>query len=353
MKHFFWILFLLLASACQKEVLFGDDTRINLWLYHNGAEMPVVVEGNTNSKIFICLLHGGPGSTAQTFNTYFTPFTDALEEDYAMVYWDQRNSGLARGEWDTSKITIAQHTEDLDQVIDLLQHKFGTDIRVFLAGHSWGAYLGQAYLLEANRQAKIKAWININGLCHRNQDMKDALIKIPMIANEQIGLNQSVEDWTRLLEEVQFETDKNVQTYDSFTENFVFSLIRKAEKIMLDDQLLPVVQGSSFNASYRDNTHPFILNANKRTLNLLIPEMYDFDNQFDQELSTINLPSLFLYGHFDVRTPSSQADYVLQNIATPDADKQLVILPESGHSSVGNEPLKLASEIRNWVERYK
>ena len=92
-----------------------------------------------------------------------------------MVYWDQRNSGMARGTWDEDKITIPQHIEDLDQVIELLKFKFGADIDIFLAGHSWGAYLGQAYLLDNTRQSKINAWINIDGLCHRNRNMQDAL----------------------------------------------------------------------------------------------------------------------------------------------------------------------------------
>jgi len=281
MKQYLLLLLFLLASACSKEVLFDTDTRIGLWLFHEGAEMPIVVEGNTNSKVFICLIHGGPGGTAQVFNSFFTPFSNPLEEDYAMVYWDQRNSGLSRGEWDISKITIDQHIDDVDQMIELIKFKFGDDSSIFLVGHSWGAYLGQAYLLDPLHQSKVKAWINIDGLSNRNQDMKDVLQKIQEVANEQIAQSSQVE------------------------------------------------------------------------IKYLIPEMYEFDNQFDQQLSNINLPSLFLYGQYDVRTPKSQAEYVMNNISTDQTDQRLVILPSSGHSSVGNEPVKLVTEIKQWIELYK
>ena len=183
--------------------------------------------------------------------------------------------------------------------------------------------------------------------------MKDVLQKIQEVANEQIAQSSQVEDWTLILEELNVELNKNIQTYNSRTENAVFSLIRKAENLILESNILSFDQGSSYESTYENNSHPFILASNKRTIKYLIPEMYEFDNQFDQQLSNINLPSLFLYGQYDVRTPKSQAEYVMNNISTDQTDQRLVILPSSGHSSVGNEPVKLVTEIKQWIELYK
>lgn len=346
-------MFVILSASCEKEVLFADDTRVNLWLFHQGAEMPVVVEGNTNSKVFIIFVHGGPGGTAQVFNNYFTPFSNALEEDYAVVYWDQRNSGLSRGEWDPEKITIDQYTEDLDQVIELMKFKFGTDITFFLAGNSWGAYLSQAYLLNQDRQSKINAWINIAGLTNRNQDVKDALQKIREIGNEQIALEIEPESWTNLLNLVQEEINKNTQQYDEISENLVFSFIRNAERIIRKSEALTYDFGSAYYSVYRDNSHPFILASNKRVLDILVPQMYTLDNSLSTQLANISLPTLQIYGKFDVRTPISQADFVTNNISTDIADQELIILQTSDHSSVGNEPLLIANAIKDWIEQYK
>ncbi len=353
MKNFLIFFLLILGSTCTKESLFDDDTKINLWLSHEGADMPITIEGNTNSKTFLIFLHGGPGGSSQVFNTYFTPFSDKIEKDHAVVYWDQRNSGLSRGEWNPEKITLEQHIEDLDQVIELIKFKFGDDSTLFLAGHSWGAYLGQAYLMNPQRQAKVNAWINIDGLSNRNQNIKDALIKIRELANEQIAIQIETEDWTTLLLQVQTEIDKNIQIYDRETENIIFSFIRRAENIVFESNILTFDFGSSFQSTYRNNAHPFLLSANKRTLSLMIPQMYEFDTTLDLRLSNISIPSLFLYGKFDVRTPALQADYVMNLISTDDADKDLVILETSDHSSIGNQPEILAQEIISWMERYR
>jgi pimeloyl-ACP methyl ester carboxylesterase len=353
MKNCIFVIFALFIFCCTKESLFQETASIHLWLKHKGANMPVVVEGNTSSKIFFIIVHGGPGGSSQKFNNLLTPFSDPLEEDYAMVYWDQRNAGISRGEWDTSKITLAQHIEDLDQVIELLKFKFGNDITIFLGAHSWGAYLSQAYLLESNRQNKIRAWINIDGLSNRNQNIKDAQKRISEIANEQIALSNAAEEWSSILEFTQNEMDKNIPVYDEDSESNVFSLISRSEEIINDTKILEHHIGSSFKATFRNNSHPFIFSANNRTLNLLIPQMYSFDNFLEENLDNINIPSLFIYGKYDVRTPYFQAEYIMEKISTLPTDKELIILPFSDHSSPANEPTSLSTEIKRFIEKYK
>ncbi|MFT5385280.1 MAG: pimeloyl-ACP methyl ester carboxylesterase [Saprospiraceae bacterium] len=353
MKNYLFVVFFILIASCAEESLFGEETSLHFWLKHKGADMPVVIEGNTNSKIFILLLHGGPGGSAQKFNNNLTPFSDILEEDYAMVYWDQRNAGISRGEWDSSKITLAQHTEDLDQVIELLKFKFGDEIIMFLAGHSWGGYLSQAYLLEPNQQNKIRGWISIDGLCNRNQNIRDALQRIPEIANEQIALDNAKEEWSDILEFTLIEAAKNIQNYDKNLESNVFSLIRSSEEIIAETNLLEYKAGSNFKATFKNNLHPFIFSVNNRTLNLLIPQIYDFDIFIADNLVNINIPSLFIYGKYDVRTPYFQAEYAMERISTDPTDKQLIIFPFSDHSSPANEPVGIAEEIKLFVEKYK
>lgn len=355
MKNYFLLTLIVLFFACSKENLFDQQANVQLWLKHKGAEMPVVVEGNTQSKIFLLFIHGGPGGTAQVFNEYLSPFSDALEKNHAMVYWDQRNSGLSRGEWDASKVTLEQHIEDLDQVVELLKFKFGEDITIFLIAHSWGVYLSQAYLLQAELQNKIRGWININGLFHRNQNNKDAIKRIIEIAGEEL-LNENsdiTEEWNRILNTALSELDKNIPQYDSNLESPVFSLIRETEKLITDHSFLEYNTGSNYSATFQNNLHPFITSVNNRTLNLLIPQMYTFDLFVENNLELIELPALFISGKYDVRTPYFQAEYTMNNISTPLIDKELIMCEFSDHSSPANEPLKIALSIESFVEKYK
>lgn len=321
----------------------------------DGAKMPIVVEGNTQSKIFILLLHGGPGGTAQIFNTYLKSFTDPLEDEYAMVYYDQRNSGIALGEWDEEKLTVEQYIDDLSKVIDLLQFKFGDDIQLFLAGHSWGGYLGTSFLLNTENQARIKGWINIDGLIHRNMNQFHVLDRIDSIGLEQINNATNVSAWEEILANVQEERNKSITQYDVVSEGEVFDLLHAAEIQINRDKVLSYKNSnSSFLSIYQDNYDLFRILINGNREKKLRSQMYEeFDFLIDVNLVNITIPLLSIYGYYDVNTPLKQGEYFNKNISTSEEDKKLVVLGKSGHTSMGNEPESLVSEITTWIEKYK
>ncbi len=352
MKHISTIILFLFLLGCSKEPLFSDNSRHDFWLLHEGADLPIIVEGNTNSKIFLILLHGGPGGTAQEFNATSKPFTDPLEEDYAMVYYDQRNAGLARGEWVVEKLTIAQHVEDLDKVIEFLKHQFGEDITLFLAGHSWGGYLGTAYVLDPERQNKVKAWININGNIHRNLRNFHTIETILTISEEQIAKNKNVEAWTELKLATQAESDRGIVTYNKQSEDAVFNLGNRAIMLINQDKEVSFNTSEIRPALVRDNYDPFLTLTNDRK-GTLIEQMYAFDENLEAALSAVEIPVLSIYGKYDFTTPALQGDFLINNIGTLENDKNSLVLEKSGHSSMKNEPLKLANEISSWIETYR
>ncbi len=352
MRYLSFLFILFTCFSCSKDELFGDQVRHDLWLLHSGADIPIVVEGNTNSEVFVILLHGGPGGSAQDFNAGSKPFTDVLEKDYAMVYYDQRNSGLARGVWDEDKLTIEQHVEDLNEVIELILARYGLDVKIMLAGHSWGGYLGTAYLLSKSRADKVKTFINIDGLTHRNLRNRHSLAKIAEIGEAQIADGTNVEKWTNLLEEVQTERDKNITQYDRESENPVFRLNRLAVPIMDEDKLVQYNFSSETASVFRDNYDPFLIITNDRK-GTLLEQMYDFDRTIDETLSEVTLPILSLYGKYDTNTSVQQGIYLHSKIGTDASDQELVILNNSGHSSMNNEPILLAEEMKSWIEKYR
>ncbi len=352
MKYLLVALIALMLINCSPEEIFSDHARHDYWLLHEGAKLPIIVEGNTNSMIFLILLHGGPGGSAQEFNASSKAFTDNLENDYALVYYDQRNSGLARGEWDEEKLTIEQHIEDLDKVLELLKHKYGADIKLFLAGHSWGSYLATAYLFDATQQSKVNSFININGAIHRNLRNAHNLKTINEIADEQIPISSNADAWSNLKNDVQEEIDKNIEIYDAKTESIPNTLKSKASDLILSDNLLDQNLNGIGASIYNDNYDPFLMLSNERK-GTLIEQMYLFDNTVETSLQNLNLPVLCIYGKYDVTTSLYQGIYLQDNISTIEADKKIVILEKSGHSTMKNEPILLAEEIKEWIENYK
>ncbi len=347
-----YIILMIFAVSCMSDSLFSDQARQDYRLIIEGAEIPIVIEGNTNSKIFFILLHGGPGGTAQEFNAGSKPFTDVLESQIAMVYYDQRNAGMARGEWNEENLTIERHIQDLDIIIDFITTTYGEDIAVFLGGHSWGGYLGTSYILNKNRQSKIKSWININGNTNRNLRNFHNMEQMQLVAEEQINENINITRWQDLLNLIDNELDKNISTYDAETEKAVNSIIANANNLIDQDGLTTFNTSSSTYSIYTDIYDPFLILVNDRK-GSLIEQMYAYDTIIDDSLSNVNLPVLSIYGKYDFITAAPQGTYLIDNIATPENDKKQLILQTSGHSSMLNQPKILADELLEWISFYK
>lgn len=128
-----------ILASCEKEELFSNNTEKHFFLKNKEAIMPVQVKGNTNSKVLIITLHGGPGDSG------IRDFGDngmfkSLEADYAMVYFDQRCAGLSQGNCDSKKLQVSDYVNDIDKLILVLEDMYGAHISIFILGHSWGQH---------------------------------------------------------------------------------------------------------------------------------------------------------------------------------------------------------------------
>ena len=67
-----------------------------------------------------------------------------LEKDFAMVYWDQRHSGMSKGSADPNDSRPEDFGNDLAVVIQELQNRY-TIKKIFLIGQSWGHFVATSY----------------------------------------------------------------------------------------------------------------------------------------------------------------------------------------------------------------
>ena len=134
----FIILFIVFFFVTMKEQsvpatadLFPDIPQIQI----NDVSLHVETFGDTANPVVI-VLHGGPGNDF----SYLLPL-QALSDEYFMVFFDQRGSGLSEriGEED---ITLENFYKDLDGVIDY----YSKGEKVDIIGHSWGAMLASGYV---------------------------------------------------------------------------------------------------------------------------------------------------------------------------------------------------------------
>ena len=104
-----------------------------------GEEQWVLIRGKKQTNPVLLYLHGGPGS-------FVIPrardFGHRLEEDFVVVYWDQRGSGKSfRSGIPADSMHLERFIEDTHELAEVLKRRFNVP-KIYLVGNSWGAALG-------------------------------------------------------------------------------------------------------------------------------------------------------------------------------------------------------------------
>lgn len=102
----------------------------------NNSRQNILTMGTDDSNPVLLIIHGGAGSPDRPL---VQKYNSELANYYNVVCWDQRGAGLSFT--DDIKLTIDIMLDDLKAVVQYLRVIYKQD-KVFIAGHSWGAYLG-------------------------------------------------------------------------------------------------------------------------------------------------------------------------------------------------------------------
>jgi len=86
----------------------------------------------------LLVLHGGPGAA----HNYMLPMT-ALADERPIIFYDQLGCGRSDAPPDESLYTVQRSVDELDAVRAALKLS-----NVFIAGHSWGAFLAIEYVCQ-------------------------------------------------------------------------------------------------------------------------------------------------------------------------------------------------------------
>lgn len=105
----------------------------------NGSNQFLTIRGVDRAKPILLWLHGGPGNVAMPLYMHHGA---ALEEQFVVVYWDQRGSGKSYSpRIAPASMTLDQFISDTHELTSWLKKHFNQD-KLFLVGHSWGGFLG-------------------------------------------------------------------------------------------------------------------------------------------------------------------------------------------------------------------
>ncbi len=347
LRLFSLAILLLSISACQRNDL--ENLRDTLHVRRNNADMPAYIYGNGSSKVFLIVLHGGPGGSGLEYR--IGTYAERLEERYAMVYWDQRGQGMSQGKLQQAEITIGEMVKDLKALALTLQHKYGSDIDLFLMGHSWGGLLGSAFLTTDDNQDLFKGWIEVSGAHDFPAVYHQSVLGFQEIGKTQLQLGNDVSFWENVLD--------RIAQVDTFSINFQdFSYMNgKArdveERLTALGEIAEVQQeavGSSVVNTLLINSRTIVATTGSITSEALFDQgLLEFS--VTEDLGKIQIPSLILWGQQDLVVPVSLGFQALENIGS--ADKALVIYQRSGHSPMINEPEPFVDDIVEFIDRLR
>jgi pimeloyl-ACP methyl ester carboxylesterase len=336
----------LLLFACKKEEISNGAMVSDLFYLENqGAKMPVLVEGNTASKVILIFVHGGPGGTAIGFNNDEN-ITKIVESKYAIAYHDQRSAGISQGSA-TSKLTLEQYVDDLKKLIFVLRKRYGADNKIFLLSHSWGGLIAPAFLSETKNQNLVSGWINLAGA--HNYQLNDELTRAYLLSfgKEQIAKKIHVAEWTPIVAysethvpNYDFAISTQYNAYGSSVEAYIDDINKSNSGSILD--LLT-------NKKKAFATFWMISNAGATFFSGLTKDI--IKASYTDKLSLIKVPVLNITGKYDFTVPKGLAEEVMNKIGSN--KKKLLILQHSGHILMDHEPELLWNEVLKFVDENK
>jgi pimeloyl-ACP methyl ester carboxylesterase len=330
----------LLLAACSRPTL---DTYERFFFRTDGAELAVQVDGNRDSKVFILLLHGGPGGNGFEYNT--GTYAEELEEKYAMVYLDQRGQGASQGNYDTETLTLQQFGDDIYNLSLLLKQKYGKDISIFLMGHSWGGTTGTYALLNTKVQEEIKGWIEVAG-AHDIPLLNIEAIKMYLaIGNDEIAQGNNTDRWQEIVDFAAGVDTANISVDEGGRIN---SYGFEAEGL-----IEAVNESSGGTASHSFWVAPHISIAGIVSSLATSGAIHDETEAaaMTGRLDEITVPSLFLWGKYDFVVPPALGESAFSLVSSQ--DKELVVFERSGHSPMDTEPEGFVVAVEGFVERNK
>jgi pimeloyl-ACP methyl ester carboxylesterase len=325
---------LLACSPLQTE---GDF----MFLRTAGADLPIWVRGNTESKTLVVWLSGGPGSPV---NLVRGAATDEMERHFGMVYWDQRGAGSAQGNPAPDTFTMAQFVEDTHKVVELVRARYGAT-RVFLLGHSWGGTLATAYLLDPERQQEIAGFLDVDG----NHDMPLVFpLKLAWLrayAEGRVASGSDVQHWSKVRDFCASEpplTEENFLRWDDYTDGSNAAFHDPGGGPELDFERL-------FLSS--DSPTAYLL------VNQDLDEEYMFKNDavrnsysYSERMREITLPVALLWGENDGIVPLPTAYSAFDALGTAPDQIQFSLFENSAHFPFLEEPAAFARAAIEFVE---
>lgn len=290
------------------------------------ARLYTLVRGDDPTAPLLIWLHGGPGGAERPL---FQLFNADLERRFLVVYLDQR--GTARSfdpEADPRRLTVAQHVNDLDAVVEGLRREFARR-RVILIGHSWGSALALFY-------------------ARAHPEKVAAVVGVGQVSNElarQHSQYEFVESEARRRGEravIERLTTIGLPPFSASREIAVQRLVERYGGYFREQ---PNLIGLLARGIRRGYVRPWeiqrLFRGNAVSLEAMNDELLKLD--LPRDVPEVKVPVVFMLGRYDRQVDSRLAAAYFEQLRAP--AKRLMWFEASAHNAPFEEPARFNAAI--------
>jgi len=292
----------------------------------NGVKMGMIIKSKNLSNPVLLFVHGGPGMP-EYFLTQDYP--TGLEDDFTVVYWDQRGAGLSySSDIDKSTLTVAQYIDDTIVVTNYLRGRFGQD-KIYLMAHSWGTYFGIQAVQKAPQL--YNAYIAVGQVTDQNESEKLAY-QYMLDYYAKAGDEKTLEK----LKENNYLSNGYVKIRDD---------VMHRAGVGTTHEMKSVVKGIFF-ASLKNTEYTLTEKINLWRGKMLLNKNIQLKMEDDlrKTITKLEVPTYFFSGVFDYTVNYEMAEEYLKQIEAP--MKGFYLFENSAHSPILEEPNKVAQIIQ-------
>jgi pimeloyl-ACP methyl ester carboxylesterase len=241
-------------------------------------------------------------------------------------------------------MNLLQYIDDLDALVDQLKITY-LGSKLYLMGHCWGGGFGVAYLIDPTRQAKIAGWIDVAG-AHNNPRGDSLSVEwVKAYAHKMVRKGKDVSYWKRALRWYRnnpaFTSDK-LSHYGFVRRSSGYQLVHgdtlgKFPGYTKTDLLFRPITFISYYSNYYKTLSSFLIS----------------DINLTPLMHKIKIPSLIIWGENDGLIPLPMACEAFESLGTPRAEKQLIMLPDTGHTVYYEQPILFTHAVKAFIKNHE
>lgn len=315
-----------------KEYLIGREK-----VLINGVYQNLFHYGRKKDAPVMLVIHGGPGFPESPL---FLKYNRDLLENYHVVFWEQRGSGVLWKESPDKDLTLSTIVHDACLVSRHLVQAHSCK-KITLLCHSWGTIVG----LKAVQSSPDL----FNGYIGISQ-------KSSLIESERVIYTETIKKAKRQNEKLHRALQKlgnnSASGYD-FKSKEGRMTVRKASislggGIYSEKSYLPYLVPYLLSYEYGSFTGIYsLVRGILKSVDNLLDDMNSIDLTDPTHSRKVAVPVLILQGEHDLQTPHSEANRLFNLLTSP--QKSFVTFNNSSHNPHFEEPQKANETIIDFV----